>query len=224
MNSPDAFLKYALCFSIMFMLTWISKLNKSNRLFDTKGMPAANIHNLIGLHCAGILWLGLVPMTDFNRSLTILVLGNGSPAFVRLILFIFLAAIISHTGLRASRQVHIHYELQPASNKFLLCYFPARILFLCAYELFFRGFLLFDGMKWFGILPAMLLTTGLTVLIHAFTNKKERWACIPFGMILSGCCITMNAVWPAMVLHLALSLSYEVPVVTQFLTPLKLSK
>ncbi len=225
MNSSDALLKYALCYSMMFILTWISKLNKSNRLFDAKGLLAANAGNLIGLHFAGILWMGLVPFTLFKQSFKAILYGSGLPTLSWLLLFVFLLAIIVLTGFRASRQIHIKQENIPASsNKFLNYYFLVRILFLCSYELFFRGFLLFDCIKWVGILQAIILTTGLTVLIHVFTNKKEMWACIPFGIILCSCCIAFNAVWPAIVLHLALSLAYEIPLVNQFLTQLKLIK
>ena len=76
----------------------------------------------------------------------------------------------------------------------------------------------------FGLIPAIALSTGLTVLIHVFTNKKEMWGCIPFGIILCGCSVVFNAVWPAIVLHLALSLSYELPPSYQFLKPVKLIK
>ncbi len=222
MYSSDALLKYALCYSMMFILTGISKQNKSNRLFDTKGIPAANARKLIGLHVAGIIWLGLVPVTLFKQSFKAILSGSGSPNFSWLLLFVFLLAIIIRTGFRAGRQIHINHEnTNASSNKFLNYYFPVRILFLCTYELFFRGLLLFDCIKWFGILSAVILTTGLTVLIHVFTNKKEMWACIPFGILVCTCCIAIQAVWPAIVLHLALSMSYEIPPVNQFLTQLK---
>ena len=133
--------------------------------------------------------------------------------------------LITLTGFRKGRQIRIKYENRSvSSNVFVSYYFPVRILFLCAYELFFRGFLLFDCIRWFGILPAIIITTGLTVLIHVFTNKKEMWACIPFGIILCSCCITIHSVWQAIVLHLALSLAYEIPPVNQFLNQLKLIK
>ena len=224
MKNSDALLIYIVCYSMIFLITWISKLNKSNKLFDEKGIPAAKTRYLIGLHVAGIMWLGLVPIL-FNGSFKTLLFGGRSLTLSWMLLYVFLFLSINFIGIRASRQVIIKTgNISAPSNNFLPCYFAARILFLCAYELFFRGYLLFDGIKWFGILPAVILTTGLTVLIHVFTNKKEMWACIPFGMICCSCCIAFGAVWPAIALHLALSFAYEIPHVNHFVTQIKLIK
>lgn len=222
MNNSDDLLRYILCYGMMFLFTWIGKLNRSNRLFDAKGFLAANRTYLVGLHLAGILWLGIVPLTYLNQIQQGILFGNGIHRFLWWLLFGCLLLAMSVTGFRASRRINISEQNNPASlNKFLAFYFPVRILFLCAYESFFRGFLLFGCIKWFGIIPAVALSTGLTVLIHVFTNKKEMWACIPFGIILCTCCITIHAVWPAMLLHLALSLAYEIPIANKFFTQLK---
>jgi membrane protease YdiL (CAAX protease family) len=222
MNLPDNSFIYTLCYILLFGLTGLSKLNKSNRLFDTKGNPAKHTGSLMELHVAGIFWLGIVPCAMFNQSVKIIFFASGLPAFSWLLFFISILILIVGAGFGAGHKIQTVPNIYPAfSKQFLALYFPIRILFLCAYEIFFRGFLLFDGIKWAGILPAILLSTGLTVLLHVFTNKKEMWGCIPFGILLSICCIAFNAVWPAIVLHLALSLAYELPVAGQFLTQLK---
>ncbi len=222
MNSPETILKYSFCYFTIFILTWISKLNESNRLFNTKGILAANTGYLIGLHLAGILLFGLVPLTIFNQSNKLILEVGEIPTLSWLLSFILLIILTTITGLRSGEPIEIKQQYKNGSSKiFLIQYFPIRILFLCSYELFFRGFLLFDLIKWLGILQAVLITTGLTVLIHVFTNKKEMWACIPFGILLSIFCITINSVWPAILIHLILSLSYEIPPVNQFLNQLK---
>ena len=221
MNYSAVLLKYALCYLMMFLFTWIGKINNSNKLFDAKGLLAVNRAYLIALHLAGILWFGFVPLTYLHKFLNEILLSNRLPHFFWLILFGLLMIAMAFTGSRAARQIHIKKNDPGLSNKFLICYILARILFLCAYELFFRGFLLFDSIKWFGTIPAVLFTTALTVLIHLFSNKKEMWACIPFGILLSVCCIAFNAVWPAIALHLTLSFTYEIPVVKQFFYNIK---
>ena len=225
MNHSEALLKYALCFCMMFLFTGITRRNKSNRLFDDKGLPATNTGYLLGLQLAGILWLGLVPIVLFDRSFNALVSFHGSQDLSWVFSFIVWTFLAGLAGFSASRQIHIKQENDPGfSGRFINYYFAVRILFLCAYELFFRGLLLFDCIAWFGILPAIMISTGLTVLIHVFTNKKEMWACIPFGIVLCSFSIALHAVWPAMVLHLVLSLSYEIPPIHQFFTRLKLIK
>lgn len=210
---------------MMFLFTGITKHNKSNRLFDDRGLPATNTGYLLGLQLAGILWLGLVPIVLFGQSIWSLVSFTGSHDLSWVFSFIVWTCLTALAGFSASRQVHIKQEnTHSFSGRFINYYFPARILFLCAYELFFRGLLLFDCIRWFGLLPAIMISTGLTVLIHVFTNKKEMWACIPFGILLCSFSIALHAVWPAMVLHLVLCLSYEIPPAHRFFTHLKLIK
>ena len=225
MNHSASILIYACCFAMLFAATWISKHNKSNRLFDAQGVLATSSNTLIGLHVAGIYWLGLVPLILLKKSFQIIFAGSSFPDFLWLTVWVFLLIVIVVTGLRAGRNIQICQPYRHGfSNKFLTIYFLLRILFLCSYELFFRGLLLFDCIKWRGIYPAILLTTFFTVLIHVFTNKKEMLGCIPFGIILSGCCIAFNAAWPAIVMHVALSMAYELPPLTNFLKLSKLSK
>ena len=225
MNHSASILLYAGCFTMLFASTWISKHNKSNRLFDAQGVLAVNSSTLLGSHAAGIYWLGVVPLILLKRSPEIVLTGSGFPGILWLLVWVFLLIVIVFTGLKAGRNIQIYQAYRHGfSNKFLTIYFLLRILFLCSYELFFRGWLLFDGIKWCGIYPAILFTTFFTVLIHVFTNKKEMLGCIPFGIILSSCCIVFNAVWPAIVLHVALSMAYEIPPLNHFLKHLKLSK
>ncbi len=225
MNHSASILIYACCFTMVFVGTWISKYNKSNRLFDAQGVLAAKSSILLGLHVAGISLLGLFPIILLKKSPEIILTGSRFPDFLWLIVWVLLLIVIVATGLRAGRNIQIYQQYRHGfSNKFLSIYFLLRILFLCSYELFFRGLLLFDCIKWLGIYPAILLTTFFTVLIHVFTNKKEMLGCIPFGIMLSCCCIFFNAVWPAIVLHVALSMAYEIPPLNYFLKLLKLSR
>lgn len=225
MYHQGTLLIYLLSYTMIFIFTWLSKSNNSNRLFDEKGGPAKNTENLIGLHVGGIILLGLLPLFILNRSFNELLYNPGTTTVVLLLLFASLFLLIIITGFRAGSRIQIKDAgIHVFSNRFLIEYFAVRILFLSSYELFFRGLLLFDCIKWFGNITAIVLTTLLTVLIHLFTNKKEMWACVPFGIILSIFCIAVNAVWPAVLLHIALSMAYEVPVVTNYLTKLKPAK
>ena len=225
MNNSAILLTYLLCYTIIFILTCISKRNKSNRLFNSKGFLAENSGYLIVLHFAGIFWLGLVPAIFSKYPLTSFLNGSECPDLFWSLVIVLLSVIMFVAGFNESRTIYVKQINIPAvSYKFFSYYFFVRILFLCAYELFFRGFLLFDSIKWFGIFPAIILSTSLTIFIHVFTNKKEMWGCIPFGIILCSCCIALNAVWPAIVLHVILSLAYEIPLTHQFINQLKFSK
>jgi membrane protease YdiL (CAAX protease family) len=88
-------------------------------------------------------------------------------------------------------------------------YFFVRALFLIVYEFFFRGVLLqallgVVNMEW-----AIAINIILYAIAHAFSNKKELIGSIPFGLLLCLVTIKLQSVWPAIIIHLALSFSYE---------------
>ena len=95
-------------------------------------------------------------------------------------------------------------------------YFLVRILFLVAYECWFRGYLLMDCATGMGVLPAIIINTVLYTLLHVFKSRNELLGCIPFGLLLSAICIWMGAAWPAIVLHMALALTYEYKLSSRF--------
>ena len=171
------------------------------------------------------MWLGLIPLILLKRSFNETITREVLPTFSWFLSFIFLVILVTICSLRISRQIHIsHKDIHILSGKFLGQYFFVRILFLVAYELFFRGLLLFDCIEWFGIFQAITFSTLLTVILHVFSGKKEMWACIPYGIISCCCCISIQAVWPAIILHLALSITYETSLLNRSLTHLKLVK
>ena len=214
--------QYACYFALFFIYTGIAKLNSSNRVFNNKGILAKKASVLIGLHLTGAICLGLLPFLSFNKNILSVVFGRNFPNLVWACSFALLLWISSSAGLNAGKKMCIKYErFRMVSNKFLVVYFAVRVLFLCAYELFFRGTLLFTCMLAFGVVPAVLISTALTVLIHVFTDKREMLSCVPFGILLSALCITINAVWPAIVIHLALSLAYEIKPLHHLVTRLK---
>jgi membrane protease YdiL (CAAX protease family) len=209
----------------MFVITWLTRQNKSNRLFDSKGFLAADTTSLLRLNLAGICLFGMIPLLFYKNSIVSLVLGDHMPTNYWLIAFSFLLLLITFTGFHSGWQMKLKLNNARVSSKaFLSQYFTFRILFLLSYELFFRGILLFSCIDLLGIFPAIILSTMLTVLIHVFTNKKEMWACIPFGLLLCSYSIAVHAVWPAFLFHMALSFAYELPPLNQLFIKLNPAK
>jgi len=213
METFQIIMKYLICYSGFFILSWLAKSNDGNKLFDNKG-PVRNMGTLIGLQIGGILWLGLVPFFIFKRSLSDVVFGTTTPQLWLLILFIFLVAVVVVVSIRQSKKdvaiMHDKGITSTLSNSSILRYDLARFIFLVVYEIFFRGFLLTDSINEVGIPLAITINIALYTLIHIFSGKKEIIGCIPFGLALCGVSILFNAVWPAIVLHLALSFTYEI--------------
>jgi membrane protease YdiL (CAAX protease family) len=105
------------------------------------------------------------------------------------------------------------------TTRFIINYFFARILFLAAYEIWFRGYLLTDCITGWGVLVAVIINIILYTLLHIVNGKNEMLACIPFGLLLCSLCVWTAAAWPAILLHIALTVSYEVHLVIRINKP-----
>lgn len=220
MLSGFIILSYAAAYTIFFALLWKTKKMRSNRIFDARGwaeFPAL----LTGLHLGGILLFGILPFCFRHPAPLIFIsrdsLGNLS-SLLTFLLVILLPAFSAHM---AGKNGHPGLLATiPFSSRFLAIYFLLRIGFIVAYECWFRGFLLQDSMAVFGILPALLLNTLLYAVLHLVNDRKEVWGCIPFGLLLCGLCLWQGAVWPAVLIHVTLTLSYEI----SFLRKIKATK
>lgn len=88
-----------------------------------------------------------------------------------------------------------------------LFYYPHSI-YLCLRS-WFRGYLLNDSIHDSGLALAIFINVIFYSLLHIVNGKDEVIACIPFGILLCCLCIWQGAVWPAIFLHLALTVPYE---------------
>lgn len=81
--------------------------------------------------------------------------------------------------------------------------------YLVAYELMFRGLLLFSCARAFGAWPAIVINTAIYALVHVPKSAKEGIGAIPLGLLL--CIITFQTqtIWVALLVHWVLSLANE---------------
>jgi membrane protease YdiL (CAAX protease family) len=225
MESFHIISKYAICYTLFFLLTWLSKSDKSDKLITRKGFTA-NPGMLLGLQIAGILWLGIIPLFIFHYSLPAILYGKQFPDTSMILTIVFvLLILIQIAAMEAMKKIAnltigenswIH-----SNKKFISRYIILRILFLAAYEIFFRGYLLADSIHTLGLYGAIVLNVFLYTLLHIFCEKNEILACIPFGTLLCCLCIWTGAVWPAIIIHISFSLCYESMVMQNFFIPVK---
>lgn len=90
-------------------------------------------------------------------------------------------------------------------------YFPLRAMFILSYEAFFRGTLFFPVVALFGIAPAIVANTVLYWVAHMHGDKGEKIGALVFGPILCGLAFHHGSIWPAAIVHVALTLSHEIP-------------
>jgi membrane protease YdiL (CAAX protease family) len=208
------------CFSCQFFATWFAKIHNCNRIFTETGKPARSMPLLIVSHVAGACCLGLLPWLFVYGSH----IPTETPDFPRFIALTMVIGLIGLFGGYAGSLVKLKESLTLFARHLMCEYFIARVIFLSSYEYFFRGILLFETRLLMGTLYAIIVSTTLTVLLHVFTNKKEMLACIPFGLLQCILCIYLQSVWPAMLVHVALSMAYELPAIKHLTNKLNLAK
>ena len=218
-------MKYLICYSGFFILSWLAKSNDGNKLLDEKG-TVRNPGTLIGLQIGGILWLGLVPFFIFKYSLNEIVFGTTTPNILSLVIFFALIIAVVFVAYTQSKKTieelqNRELAINILNTSFIVRYLVARFIFLCVYEIFFRGYLLSDSIDQLGIASAITINIILYALVHIFSGKKEIIGCIPFGLALCAVTILFKAVWPAIVLHLALSFTFEISSINRICKSLK---
>jgi membrane protease YdiL (CAAX protease family) len=175
-------------------------------ILSGKGEPGILFTRLI----AGIFLLGIGTVTlsvKENIDATIFIPKYSEYAVS---IWILITAAIIIGFLSACKKVYpvtnSHHSLPLALP---LSYVLIRILFMIAYEFFFRGMMLFIMVEDFGSTAAVVINLILYTLIHWF-GKKERYGAVPMGIILCSVSLYYYSVWPAIIIHLSLALSHEI--------------
>ena len=214
---------YAVSYLLFFMMLLLSKARQANRLLDEKG-AVSNRGMLLLLHSAGILLLGAFSFYFFDQPLHEIVWGKNPPGDLQVLVsvfFVITALLIvpvlaekKMSGMKVNRSMTRSFSIGFITN-----YFFVRVLFLCVYEIWFRGYLLTDCISSWNIPVAIFINIVLYVLLHSVNGKEEMRGCVPFGLLLCGLCIWTGAAWPAIALHIALAVSYEAHLVKRINKP-----
>lgn len=208
----------SITFVLFFAFLLVAKKKGTNRLTNDAGQLVVSPQLLL-LHAAGIFLFGLLPLFFehpvfplFFRAATLPVV----PAVVTALLLLVVLWLAPRLAAKAKLQASPSLQLPLAP--YLVNYFLLRVLFIAAYEAWFRGFLLADSLAFLGLPLAVALNLFLYTLLHAVNGRQEMLGCLPFGLLLCGLCVWTGQVWPAIVLHLALTLSYELTLLKKYKT------
>ncbi len=214
---------YSVSYVLFFALLVLGKKRNSNRLVSENG-ASTNRFMLITMHIGGGL-LFTVPCVVFpNHRLIDIVFGEkaiGVPQVIVISIILIVVFIVSRR--LAEKQYRLLYG-QEAANiyfnaGFIVNYFIVRIMFLCFYEIWFRGYLLTDSMSYLGTPLAFISNIILYTFLHTVNGKKEMLVCIPFGFLLCILCAWTGAAWPAFIIHIALTASYETHLIRKINKP-----
>lgn len=207
-----------ICYVALFASLFFCHRQHSNRLFNGKQF-ASNRPLLIGLHLGAslLMILSCINWGELSPWQTITGDHVASPLQILVIGILVVAAMFIAT-ISAERELASSYSFDSPGAGFFAGYFVARIIFLITYETWLRGHLLSTTIDLIGATPAIVVNILLYSLLHWVNGKREMLACIPLGLLFSVLCLWTNAAWPAILIHLAMTLSHETYIVKKLTT------
>ncbi|MEN9909339.1 MAG: hypothetical protein RLZZ540_2488 [Bacteroidota bacterium] len=228
MQPTTTFLLYLISYTLFFVFNQKSIKDSSQRLIDDNGDFTSKPKQLLYAHFIGAIWLGLVPIFILKDFFLNTLIDLQTIEIKNVLLYVLTFIVILLIAFKESKSAHEKKDNSESdfqlSTLFFITYFITRALFLFSYELWFRGGLLFETASATGRPLAITLNIFLYVLLHMFNSRKEILACIPFGITACLFSFLFNAVWPAILLHIAFSLAYEINFYRLDLTRLKTLK
>lgn len=212
----NAIAVFAISYILFLIALWKCKQLGCLRLFDQNGF-ASNKSMLLVLHVMGIFLFGIIPEftqhpvpTKFFQPVDLSLLST----WVSILLIISTVFVSLRIADKKFSGFTPNWDYTSAPKKsYLFLYFVLRIAFIFFYETWFRGYLLNDSVAWLGVFWAVAINVILYSILHIVNGREEALGTIPFGMLLCILTIWQGALWPAIFIHLALSIPYEFSII-----------
>jgi hypothetical protein len=200
---------YSLFFLVCFLAWKKGSFSLSENQHREKTLHAVNIK-----HIAGIISMGcplIVSLKEWSHWLTwptaVSVLQWPVSGFMMLLAG---AIALKNAIGKSKNQGGAHPKQKEISSLAITTYLLIRITFLAVYECFFRGLFLITCFYSFGLVAAILINLICYAGIHVFGQRKETFACIPFGTALCSLSLWWQSLTPAILVHMFLALTQEI--------------
>lgn len=205
--------------TLAFMIYWF--VGRSNRLLDyfqrTLGPDRGQARHVLARRLVGALFFGLLPamllLATQPYTLADYGLSFRFTAFdlywtLGLSLVIILLTIYSAKK-PVSMAMYPEIRSRQWNTKLLVQSNLSWMLYLLAYEVMFRGLMLFACARVMGVWPAITISTAIYALAHVPKGETEGIGAIPLGILF--CLITLESgtVWVAVLVHWVMALTNE---------------
>jgi membrane protease YdiL (CAAX protease family) len=205
--------------TIGFIVFWFTGKSAGllNRLIQVHGADKGQERHVFIKRIIGMLAFGVIP-----AMVLLLVMGFSwadygvTPSFSMEVLYWILGLTIiiifmTSRSTRAADNLEQYPEIRRHGWTKKLVFWSALswMGYLVAYELMFRGFLLFSCVRAFGVWPAIIINTSIYALVHVPKNAKEGIGAIPLGLLLCVITLQTGSIWVALIVHWVLSLANE---------------
>ena len=187
-----------------------------NRYFNLSNKDASYPRFIIQ-RITGVIFYGLIPLAFFYYFQPLdlqhygLNLNNLLQSFMWIGIFLppFLLLNYYNAPSKANLRNYPQIRIRHWSYPDLMINFFTWIIYLFAYELFFRGLLLFSLYGAFGFTTAIIVNVILYALVHIPKGVKETIGSLPFGLLLCFITIDTGSIFAAFILHAMMAVSCE---------------
>ncbi|MBV6440174.1 MAG: hypothetical protein EPGJADBJ_01837 [Saprospiraceae bacterium] len=214
----DAALAIALV-TVGFILFWsvVTSRSLTPRLAGVVGYERAQETKIYLQRLVGICFYGVFPalvfliFLDHNWSDFGVLPRWTSQDLLWILGLSVLALPLSYAGARKVDSQEMYPEIRRPEwrSKTLILSALAWAVYISAYELMFRGFLLFSCDRAFGAGAAIAVNTSIYALTHVPKRMTEGIGAIVFGVILSLITLRTGTIWVSVLVHIVLALSNE---------------
>jgi membrane protease YdiL (CAAX protease family) len=181
------------------------------------GDRPGQIRMILFQRLTGILLFGILPLTIFfirnNSSLieSVLKIHFNLTSLIIVMVFVLISFCINYFAARSPDNLIMYPQIRCKTWSFSLLVISGLswMTYLLAYELTFRGFLLFSSIKEFNPFIAIVLNICLYSIVHIPKGIKESIGAIPMGLILCILTIHSGTIWMAFWIHCSMALSNE---------------
>ncbi len=109
----------------------------------------------------------------------------------------------------ANLEMYPMMRVRSLTPRLILVNSLATMSYLFAYELLFRGLLLFTCVEVLGVWPAIAVNIALYSAVHLPKGAGETIGALPFGLLICYITLSTGTIWVAVVIHWVLSLTND---------------
>ncbi len=204
-----------LCFSIYWFVTMNPKIK--TRFFTNQQEEKAWINYVLFQKLTGVLFLGIIPLlvvlttTDYSASDLGINLKHPLQSLTYIAVIGIMILLLNYFAGKNPERLKDYPQMRIANwtKKILAINVTAWFLYLLAYEVLFRGVLLFLCYDTFGFWPAVSINIGLYATTHIPKGVGETFGTIPYGLVLCFITISTGSILVAFATHLIMALSND---------------
>ncbi|PTX42981.1 CAAX prenyl protease-like protein [Christiangramia gaetbulicola] len=210
-------LSYGGYFGLSYLSYQLKVVKIGDAIIRDLGFKIINLRHLLGIV------LFSLPVILYFDKVAFLLKENPFQQSWSMLGILALAIIAIKISTAEARRKKLGFRDPKFSINKGLIYIVIRLIFLFCYELFFRGVLFIFCLELIGLIPSILINIFLYALIHITDSKKEIVGSIPFGILLCFFTYYTGSIWPAFLIHAALSLGFETILINRSLTKIQKS-